>query len=209
MDHQASREDFELEEAYKPLVGKTLEEVITEGESDWEKDQPQEHITLNSAPQWLVSALTSLKRKHTNVPSVSAVERLTAKLGIVIIREKQGQLIHEVEELRKQIFQLGNQIQLMKAYRGSQYELGESVAAIYRRCALREWVAGAITDNLVDSLGFPFSKAVLVTLIAGISTSDSWLPRSWVKLAAKELGYFQRYLEDEATRLKEILSERL
>ncbi|GAI83512.1 hypothetical protein ES707_15652 [subsurface metagenome] len=35
----ASKEDFELEEAYKPLVGKTLEEVITEGESDDDKKQ--------------------------------------------------------------------------------------------------------------------------------------------------------------------------
>ncbi|MBA7691211.1 hypothetical protein ES703_99753 [subsurface metagenome] len=42
VEHQAGPEDFELDEAHKPLVGKTLEQVIAEGESDWEKEQAQE-----------------------------------------------------------------------------------------------------------------------------------------------------------------------
>lgn len=42
----ASKEDFELEEAYKPLMGKTLEEVIIDGESDWEQQQEKVGIRL-------------------------------------------------------------------------------------------------------------------------------------------------------------------
>jgi len=52
----ASKEDFELEEAYKPLVGKTLEEVITEGESDDDKKARKE---------------SGKKRKPTNPPQIT------------------------------------------------------------------------------------------------------------------------------------------
>ncbi len=45
MNQQASREDFELDEGYKPLVGKTLEEVIIDGESDDEKKQEKAWCT--------------------------------------------------------------------------------------------------------------------------------------------------------------------
>ena len=42
-EHQASREDFELEEAYQPLMGKSLEEIIIiEGESEWEQQQEKD-----------------------------------------------------------------------------------------------------------------------------------------------------------------------
>lgn len=43
-DHQAGPEDFELEQAYQPLIGKSLEEVIADGESDWEKEQDPEPL---------------------------------------------------------------------------------------------------------------------------------------------------------------------
>ena len=201
-EHQPSREDFELEEAYKPLKGKTLEEVVADGESDDEKQQEKVHITLNNEPQWLLSVMINLKRKHQNVPNVSAVERLVAKFGVVVIRERFGEPIMEVERLRKQVFELINQFFLKKTYReGSTYQLEETVGTTYRRCSLREWTAGAINDNLCDPLGLSSSTAVSLTLIAGISKSQTWVPRGWVQLANKELTHFEDYLQEEATRL--------
>jgi len=202
-EHQASREDFELEKAYMPLVGKTLEEVIGEGETDDDKKQEKVYVTLNNEPQWLLSVMVNLKRKHQNVPNVSAVERLVAKLGVVVIRERFGEPIMEVERLRKQVFELINQFFLKKTYReGSGYQPEETVGTTYRRCSLREWTTGAINDNLVDPLGLSSSTAVSLTLIAGISKSQTWIPRGWVQLADKELAHFQDYLEEEVTRLR-------
>lgn len=209
-EHQASREDFELEKAYMPLVGKALEEVITEGESDWEKEQPQKYATLNTAPQWVISTMIYLKRKHANVPSVSAVERLTAKLGVAVIREEHGALIKDVAQLKRRVFELGNQLPLIRASRDDRYKLSESVVVNKprRQCALREWVAGAITDGLVDPLGLPFCDAVLLSLIAGIAKSEKWVPKSWVGLAIRELSCFAQYFTDEVGRLRQILEER-
>jgi len=201
-EHQAGPEDFELEEAYRPLVGKTLEEVITDGESDWEKEQAQERISVNNMPQWVDSALINLKRKNNNVPSLAAVERLTAKLGTAVIRERFGESIAEVKHLRRRVFELINHFLLKKTYReGSTYELEETVGTVYRKCSLREWAAGAINDNLVDPIGLTSSTAVSLPLIAGIAQSQVWNPKGWTQLANKELEHFQDYLEEETKRL--------
>lgn len=210
VEHQAGPEDFELDEAHMPLVGKTLEQVIAEGESDWEKDQSQKYVTLNSAPQWVISTMIYLKRKHANVPSVSAVERLTAKLGIATIREEHGALIKDVAQLKKRVFELGNQLPLIRASRDDRYKLSESIVVNKprRQCALREWVAGAITDGLVDPLGLPFCDGALLSLIAGIAKSENWVPRSWVGLSIREFRCFAQYFTDEAIRLRQILEEK-
>jgi len=199
----ASKEDFELEKGYLPLKGRTLEEVIAEGESDDDKKQEKVYVTLNNEPQWLLSVMVNLKRKHQNVPNVSAVERLAAKLGVAVIRERFGESVSEVERLRKRVFALVNQFLLKKTYReGSTYQLEETVGTTYRRCSLREWTAGAVNDNLIDPLGLTSSTAVSLVLIAGISRSQTWVPKGWVELADKELAHFGHYLEEEAKRLE-------
>jgi hypothetical protein len=207
MDHQASPEDFELEETYKPLTGRTLEEVIIDGESEWEKQQTKDYVTLNSEPQWLLSVLINLKRRHQNIPNVSAIERLVAKLGIATIREEYSERIKEIERLRKRIFESGDQVFLMKSYKASAYQLQETVATTYRKCSIREWVAGAISDSLVDPLGLSSSMATLLVLVAGISKSTSWVPKRWVTLAIKEMENFGEYLENEVKRLQRIITE--
>jgi hypothetical protein len=199
---QPSREDFELEQPYEQLASKTLETVIAEGESDWEKEQEIQRISVHTMPIWVASVLINLKRRHKNAPTVAAVERLTAKLGIAVMRDRFGKPMAEVESLRQEVFELINQFLLRKIYReAGTYELEETVGVIYRKCSLRPWVVGAITDYIVDALGLSSSTAVSLTLIAGIAQSETWVPRGWVELANKELAHFQKYLEEEAKRL--------
>jgi len=201
-EHQAGPEDYYLDEARQPLIGKSLEEVIADGESDWEKEQDQQRISVHTMPLWVASVLVNLKRRHKNIPTVASAERLTAKLGIAVIRDKFGKPIAEVESLRREVFELINQFLLRKTYREtSTYELEESVGSIYKKCSLREWAAGAVSDYLVDPLGLSSSTAVSLTLIAGIAQSQTWVPRGWVELANKELAHFEEYLEDEVQRL--------
>lgn len=202
MGSVAGRDDFELEDPCQPLLGKTLEEVISEGESEQEKEKPQERVSINSMPQWLAAVLVNLKKKHRNVPSVAAVERLTAKLGVAVVREHFGPSITQVQGLRTRVYELGDQFLLKRVYRSSDYELNETVGTTYRKCSLREWTAGAISDGLVDPLGLPHSTAALMVLIAGVSRSQSWVPRAWTRLADKELDHFGRYLTGEAARLE-------
>lgn|GEM_PF-6401171 len=204
MNQHAGPEDYQLDNWYQPLANKTLEDIIIAGESDWEKDQAQTRITLNCAPQWLISVLISLRRKHKNVPSTAAVERLVTKLGIAVVREQYGDFVQKVDELRNSIFRLGNHVSLTRLYR-DRFQLEETVGTVYRQCSCREWVAGAISDSLADSLGFSLSVATQLTLVAGISKSSSWVPRSWVSVAEKELNHFAIYLSNEIKRLEDVL----
>lgn len=201
MNHQASPDDFELDKEYVPLRGRTLEEVIASGESEEEKGNPLERISANSMPQWLASVLLNLKRKHPNVPSVASVERLTAKLGVAVVRDRFEPAIAEIQALRTRVYQLGDQLLLKRVYRSGGYELSETVGTVYRKCSLREWTVGAISDGLVDPLGVPHSTAALIALIAGVSRSQTWVPRAWTQLAARELDHFGRYLTGEAARI--------
>lgn len=201
VEHQAGPEDFELEKGYEQLADKTWEEILQEGESAWEKEQEQERVSVRM-PQYIASIFVDTKHRDRNVPTVAAVERLTAKIGIANIRIRFHEPVLEVERLHKEILQLGNQLLLKRTYRGGDYSLQEVVDTVYRKCSLRRWVAGAITDNLTDPLGLPTSTAVLITLLAGISKSESWVPRGWVELAERELDYFGNYLKGEARRLR-------
>jgi len=209
MNHEhASKEDFELEQAYVPLIGKTLEEVIIDGESEWEQQQEKDWITLNNQPQWLHSVIIrSLKRKHKNTPTASAAERLVLKLGIAVIRERFGEKVAEIERLWSQIFNAGNQLSLMKSYKTTAYEPQETAATTYRRCSIRKWVAGAISDTLMDPLGLSTATAVILTLIAGVSMSEKWVPEPWKKLAEKELDNFEEYLNGEIQKLHAIITD--
>jgi hypothetical protein len=201
----ASREDFEMQEPYEQLACRTLEEVIAEGESDTEKKTPPEHITVNNMPQWIAAVMTNLKKKKRNL-SVAAAERTTAKLGIAVVRERFSEPIGNVSHLRGRVYELTDQLLLKKSYRGGAYELQETVGTVYRKVSLREWTAGAISDQLIDPIGLSSSTALLLVMVAGISKSETWVPRGWVKLADKELEHFQRFLEEEAKRLqKEVL----
>lgn len=208
MTNQASREDYELEEAYQPLIRKSLEQVICEGESEGEQQQETGWITLNNEPQWLHSVIVrSLKKRHKNVPTVSAAERLTLKLGIAIIRERFGEKVREIERLWGQVFNAGNQLSLMKTYKTTVYQPQETAATTYRKCSIRKWVAGAITDNLVDPLGLSTATAVTLTLIAGVSVSEQWVPLPWKQLAQKELSNFENYLNQQVEKLRSIITD--
>lgn len=202
-EHRAGPEDFELDKGYEQLADKTWEETLQEGESAWEKEpeQEQERVSVRM-PQYMASIFIDTKRRDRNVPTVAAVERLTAKIGIAIVRMRFHEQVLEVERLHKEILQLGNQFLLKRTYRGGDYSLQEVVDTVYRKCSLRRWVAGAITDNLTDPLGLPTSTAVLITLLAGISRSESWVPKKWIELAERELDYFGTYLKGEARRLR-------
>jgi len=201
--HQAGPEDFKLEKGYEPLATKTLEEIISEGESLEEKEKGSERITVNNFAQWLRSVGIHLKHKHKNATNVSVIERSMIKIGIAIVRQNYNPLIQQIQSLRESIFETGNQIHLMKTY-GTSYQPQETVGTVYHKCSIREWEMGALTELLVEPLGLPSSTAILLALICGISSSTKWVPPSWVALANKEMDNFRQYLEDELVRLERI-----
>ena len=200
---QASPEDFELEKGYEPLADKTLEEVIADGESPEEKEKQSERVTVNNFAQWLRSVGIHLKHKHKNAANVSVIERSMIKIGIAIVRQNYNPLIQQIQSLKESIFEMGNQIRLMKTY-GTSYQPQETVGTVYHKCSVREWEMGALTELLVEPLGLPASTAILLALICGVSSSKKWVPPSWVVLANKEMDNFHQYLEDELVRLERI-----
>jgi len=200
---RAGPEDFKLDKGYEPLASKTLEEVISEGESLEDKDSQSERVTVNNYPQWIRSLLIHLKHKHKHATNVSAIERLVIKLGIAIARQEYGPLVEQIHSLKKTIFESGSQIDLMKAY-NTTYQPQETVGKVYHKCSVWDWEIGAITELLVEPLGLSCSAATLITLICGISASTVWVPAPWILLAKKEMANFRQFLEDEVTRLKRL-----
>ena len=198
----ASRDDFVQDKGYEEIAKKTLEQIFGDGES--EKDQLQDRVsaTVNNLALWVAEVLINLKHMDKNIPNVPTAERLVTKLGIVVIRNKYGKAIAEIELQRKKIFNLGDQRLLKKADRSSDFEFFETFSTVYRKCSLREWTLGAINDLLVDSLNLHTSTAVELALIAGISILMEWVPRVWVELAEKELKNFEKYLKSQQRRLK-------
>jgi len=58
----ASKEDFKLEKAYEPLADKTLEEILSEGESPEEREHQKERITINNFAQWVRQKYTGERK---------------------------------------------------------------------------------------------------------------------------------------------------
>ena len=202
-EQQAGPEDFKLDKGYEPLADKTLEEVISEGESAEEKETQTERVTVNNYPQWIRSVGIHLKHKHKNAANVSVIERSMIKIGIAIARQKYHLLIQQVQSLRESIFGTGNQILLMKSY-STFYQPQETVGTVYHKCSIRQWEIGALTELLAEPLGLSSSAAILLALICGISSSTKWVPPRWVALANREIDNFHQYLEDEVVRLERI-----
>jgi hypothetical protein len=67
---------------------------------------------------------------------------------------------------------------------------------------MREWEAGAIDELLVKPLGITLANATLLTLLAGLSTSTTYVSRFWQQHSVRELQYFREYLDEEKTWLK-------
>jgi hypothetical protein len=199
-NYPATPEDFEMEDASLPLANRSLEDALAGGESGKEKTEKTVSITANKLPQWVGATIINLKTKSQR-QSVPTVERLTAKVGIAVIREHFAPSIEEISSLRLKVYERADQVLLQKSFKGTAYELKETVGTTYRKISLREWTAAAINEQFVDPLGLPSSTAVELVLIAGISKSQTKVPRGWVKLANKELHNFQKYLKSEARRL--------
>jgi hypothetical protein len=155
-------------------------------------------------PIWIAAVLSDIKRKHRGA-SVSAVERLTSNLGLAVMRKRFSPDIDRIIEIHSKIYSSTDLILLYKCYEKCDYELKETFGTCYRKCSVREYAAGAISEFLVEPLNITTSTAVLLVLIAGISTSKTWVPSRWTNLAEKELNHFTLYLEDEEKRLKEVL----
>ena len=101
----ATIEDFELKQAHKPLAEYTLEQMITEGESD-EKDKAEkpEQKSINCMPHYLIAIINELCRQHQKL-GIGEAQRLTAKLGQAVIQDRFGKLIEQIADRRSVIFQ--------------------------------------------------------------------------------------------------------
>jgi hypothetical protein len=203
----ATIEDFESKQAHKPLAEYTLEEMITEGESD-EKDKAEkpEQKSINCMPHYLIAIINELCRQHQKL-GIGEAQRLTAKLGQAVIQDRFGKLIEQIADRRSVIFQKTDPVLLHKSFNTNKFQFKETIGANYKKCSLRVWLISAISDRIAEPLNISFSTAVLLVLLAGISRSELWIPRGWVKVANKELDNFQHYLEDQLKTLGELLKE--
>jgi hypothetical protein len=202
---------WDTEEPYKKLAKQTYEEVLSAGEDDTDKDKEIEHVSIRDFPFWLYQTLAFGSEEVQPKPiSLASVQRITAKLGIVIIRDRYEKQIKTINSLRKLAWQktylnqdhTSHQMLLKKSNRNSDYKLQDSIYDIQSKCSIRDWTSGAITEILMRPLGLSASTATLLALVAGVATSTTWATPEWRQLAAQELKNFEDYLRKEAERLQ-------
>jgi len=208
---------WDTEQPYKKLANQTFEEALSAGEDDTDKDKEIEHVSIRDFPFWLYQTLAFGSEEVQPKPiSLASVQRITAKLGIVIIRNQYKDQIKTINSLRKQAWKktylnqdhTSHQMLLKKSNRNSDYKLQDSIYDIQSKCSIRDWTSGAITEILMRPLGLSASTATLLALVAGVATSTTWATPEWRQLAAQELKNFEDYLRKEAERLQnEVLKQ--
>jgi hypothetical protein len=210
-DIYANDNPWATELPYNSWVNLTYEEALNRGEEEFAKTQPTEKVSIRTFPYWLHESINNCSDevKPKSITAASA-QRITASHGIILIRYRFGTEIDMVKSLRKQVWRepypdrdiAEHQFLMKTSNQNAGYSLQESVYDIQGKCSLREWTAGAIEQELKKPLGLTESTATLLTLIASVSASTSWVPSGWKNLAIKELRYFETYLKREAGRLK-------
>lgn len=202
------RDGFGLEIPYTPLADQTLEDAGNRGEEDTDKASPITSNSVKTYPHWLSLVFNACSRKvKPRSISVSSLQRITAKLGIAIIRNRYQPKINDLSVLYDKVLECNDQILINRVCHGRTYTLQATAGMLPSTCSLREWQAGAIDELLVKPLGFTISTATLLVLLAGLTTSTTWVPRYWKKHADKELQYFSTYLDREMAQVKEELKD--
>jgi hypothetical protein len=184
------------------------EDALNAGDDEPDETNPIKQVSFQNNPFWIHQTLHYSSQMVKPRISISLAQRIVAKLGIIILRDRFGTEIELIDSLYKQIWNAGDHMFLKRGRRENEFKLKEIYNDDPRgKCSLRMWTAGAITEVLVNPLDFSLSTATLLSLIAGISTSTSWVPAGWKQAANRELQHFQEYIEWEKARVKKEMSK--
>lgn len=171
--------------------------------STWTEPRDQSgddlRFTVNLLPELVRSTVLHLRGKHENVPTQSAVQRFLLRSGITILEKIPS--LKKVNDKRRDAYESGTEKDRV-ALEDHHYSIKHRISLTHYRttaCAWR-WVGSKMIEISSD-LNLPHEIVVVECLIAGIATSERWVPRTYRDLMLDELMRFVTWVEDEANKV--------
>ncbi len=171
--------------------------------STWTKprDDSGDNIrfTVNMCPEIIKSTIWRLKNKHQNLPNQSAVERFLSKAGISIIEKIPS--LKKLNDKRKETYETGSEQDRLALMVDRNYSFKYRISMSHFKMTIYtfNWVGSKIAE-IASDLFLPQEIIVIESLIAGISTSERWVPRKYGNQMFDEVIRFALWVEEMSNK---------
>jgi hypothetical protein len=171
---------------------KTLEEIV---KSDRDNDE-SERISISRCPALIKSTFWFLKSKDEHLRTEAKTTRCLTKAGLQILQNIPG--LSSIREQRRRVHLEGNDLERLY-WMNQDYSISNRllVCGVKSTCYLFKRVLGALS-NIASDLGIPTSTVVTLTLLAGMGTSEKWVPKRDKDRALAEIKRFVEWVKKRA-----------
>ncbi len=171
--------------------------------STWTKPRDESgddiRFTVNLYPELLRSTVLHLRNKYESLPTQSAVQKFLTEAGIIILEKIPN--LKKLNDKRKDAYEMGTEKDRV-ALGDHYYSIKHRISMTHSRttvCAWR-WVGSKMIEISSD-LNLSHEIIVVESLIAGITTSERWVPRKYRDLMLDEVIRFASWVEDESNKV--------
>jgi hypothetical protein len=161
--------------------------------------EDQIRFTVNKCPELIRSTIHHLRGRHETLPSQAAVQRFLTRAGVIILERIAG--LKDLNQKRRSIYETGTEKDRLE-FINRFYDLGYriSLTAFPMTIYCWQWVGSKITEISSD-LGLPQEMVVIQSLIAGMSTSERWVPRKYQTLMFDEAVRFAQWVDELSKKI--------
>ena len=171
---------------------KTLEEIV-----QWNRDDDESgRISISRCPELIKSTVWFLKSKDENLRTEAKTTRCLTKAGLQILQSIPG--LPSIKEQRRRIYLAGNDLERL-LFMNQDFSINNRllICAVKSTCYLFQRVLGALS-NIASDLGIPASTVVTLALLAGMVTSEKWVPTRDKGRALEEVQRFVEWVKMRA-----------
>jgi hypothetical protein len=157
-------------------------------------------FTVNMCPEIIKSTIWRLKNKHENLPNQSAVQRFLTKAGITILEKIPS--LKKLNDQRKEAYETGSEQDRLALMVDRHYSVKYRISMSHFKMTIYtfNWVGSKITE-IASDLFLPQEIIVIESLIAGISTSERWVPRRYRDQLFDEMIRFVSWVEEMSNKV--------
>lgn len=180
----------------------SLEETV----SSWglkpnvERTDDQMRFTVNHCPELVSSMVWSLRGKHKGISTQAAAQRFLSRNGVIILERISG--IKEINRKRKLAIENGDEMDRLRFRNCSPYDLQYRLSLTHFRMTVYtfQWVGSKIVE-ITSDLGLSQEIIVIEALIAGMTTSEKWIPFRHQNLMFDEMIRFATWVNELSEKL--------
>ena len=171
---------------------KTLEEIVKRDHDNDESDR----ISISRCPELIKSTIWFLKSKEEHLRAEAKTTRCLTKAGLQIVQNIP--FLASIREQRRRVHLEGNDLERLY-WMNQDYRISNklSLCGVRTTCYLFKKVLGALC-NLASDLGIPVSTVVTLALLAGMATSERWVPKRDKDRALAEIKKFVEWVKKRA-----------